>query len=357
VKESSPKKIRILIVDDSMVSQKLYRHIIAADDRFEVVCVASNGQDAIDCVKKYSPDVVSMDINMPKMNGIEATRLIMQQNPVPIVISSSLYDPTQQEMAMQVLEAGAVAIMPKPFGPGHPGYNSTSRQWLRMLKSMSEVKVIRRKPFNKSSDNQPNFPESSTSNFGQKYPTGNYKVLVIGASAGGPESVKAILSQLDKSFPLPVLLVQHIDRHFSEGYRLWLQSYTNIPVLTATDNQPLKPAHVYLSPGDKHLVLKSEGMATLSNDLPARGHKPSVAHLFKSAAEIYGANTIAVILSGMGNDGAAELKLLRNLGALTFAQNEASCLVFGMPGEAVKMDAAVKVLPPDEIVKQIMNLF
>ncbi len=349
------KKIRVLVVDDSWVSQKLYRKILLDDGRFELLPIAANGRQAIEFVEEYHPDVVSMDVNMPVMDGIQATRLIMQVSPVPIVIVSSLYNPSEQEMAMEVLEAGAVSIMPKPNGPGHPAHLSTSRRYLNLLKSMSEVKVVRRRLYHKKEVPLPVAVDHIV------MPRHNhqkgYKILVIGASAGGPESVKTILSALTPAFPLPVMIVQHIDPHFTEGFRLWLQSYSGIPVMLADSNQSLLPGHAYLAPGSKHLIIKHEGMATLSDAPPEKGHKPSVAHLFRSAGLVYGDNTIAVILSGMGSDGAAALKVLRDLGALTFAQNESSCLVYGMPGEAVRMGAASGILPPQDIVMEIMNIF
>jgi len=349
-----PAKIRVLVVDDSLTTQKLFRQILSGDHRFELVAIASNGRQALDYVARYNPDIVSMDLNMPLMDGMEATRQIMQKTPVPILIVSSYYNVSDQEMAIQALAAGAVSIMPKPAGIGHPDYHSTVKDYLRMLRTLSEVKVVRRKitprQANESIGQNEKFYHT------QPDPKKDYKILTIGASAGGPESTKIMLSLLPPGFPLPVIIVQHIDAHFSEGYRLWLHSYSGIPVLISAEEQPLLPGHAYLAPGGKHLVFKSEGVATLSNAPPDKGHKPSVSQLFKSAAQAYGNKVIAVILSGMGSDGAEELKHLRNLGAMTFAQNEATCLVYGMPGEAVKLGAAAKVLPPEEIIRYILEL-
>lgn len=353
--EQRHTKIRVLIADDSIVSQKLYRHMLESDSRFEIVGVVNNGCEAVDFLKRYTVDIISMDINMPLMDGIEATRWIMQTNPVPIVVASSLYDPTQQEMAMQALEAGAVTIMPKPYGPGHPMHERSFKQWLQMIRAMSEVKVVRRTSYQKSAKSNPEFYKNKdVRSLG--YTPGNYKLVVIGASAGGPEGVKTILSLLPPTFPLPILIVQHIDKNFTEGYRLWLQGYSSVPILTATKNQTLLPGTAYLAPGEFHLAVKSEGMITLTDDQPVRGHKPSVAIMFDSAATVYGKNVIAVILSGMGSDGAKELKILREKGALTFAQNEESCLVFGMPGEAVRLGAAIKIATPEDIAEEIIDI-
>jgi two-component system, chemotaxis family, protein-glutamate methylesterase/glutaminase len=356
VKEKQSNKIKVLIVDDSPVSQKIYRHIIATDTRLEIVAAVSNGREAVNYLAQNKPDVVSMDLNMPKMDGMEATKYIMQHHPLPIVVSSSLYDPSQQEMAMEVLEAGAVNIMPKPPGPGHPDHERAAKQYLRLLRSMSEIKVVRRRPYLKN-NNLDQYPEGIIESIPEKMHHMDYRLLLIGASAGGPEGVKAMLAGLKPGFPLPVLIVQHIDWHFTEGYRLWLQSHSKIPVLAAGDNQTLMQGHAFLAAGNKHLVVKSEGIAGFSDEPAHRGHRPSVKHLFKSAGEIYGNKCIAVLLSGMGTDGAEELKMLRDAGALTFAQNKETSLVFGMPGEAVRLGAARMVMSPENIISYINELF
>ncbi len=349
------RKIKVLIVDDSIVSQKLYQRLLEQDSRFEVVGIAGNGKQAIEYVAKLQPDVVSMDINMPLMDGVEATRQIMQQNPIPITIVSSLYNPEEVEIAMRVLEAGAVNIISKPNGPGHPKFESDSRQYLDMLRMMSEVKVVRRRVASQFSANKP--IEKEPTDFSRiTNPDNDYGIVVIGASAGGPEALKSLLGAFNPGFPLPILIVQHIDPNFAEGYRTWLQSNVYIPVVAAEKNQKIKPGFAYIAPGDYHLEIISEGVITLTSGPPVKGLRPAVANLFRSAADAYGKRSIAVILSGMGADGAAETALLRSKGAMTFAQNEPTCLVFGMPGEAIKSGGIVSVLPPREIANAIMNL-
>ena len=346
-------KIKVLIVDDSQVSQTLHRQIISSDCDFQIAGVASNGREAVEFTRKFQPDVISMDLNMPLMDGIEATREIMQSNPVPIVVVSSFYEPAEVGLAMEVLDAGALTIMPKPFGHGHPEYSHTARKYLKTLKSMSEVKLVRRQP---GLSNKKRSDKNSWLSASPSVQAGDYHVLVIGASAGGPESTKAILSALNKDFPIPIMLVQHVDSKFMEGYRLWLQSCARMPVVMAHDDQALLPGHVYLAPADKHLVVKAEGVAGLTDEAPVKGHRPSVGFLFKSAGDVYHNRVIAVILSGMGKDGVPEMKMLKDLGALTIAQNEASSLVFGMPGEAVRIGAVKKTLPSGEIATFVSNI-
>jgi len=355
VEEKSRGKISVLVVDDSRVSQKLYERIITADERFELVGIAADGQQAVEIAATLKPDIISMDLNMPRMDGMEATRQIMYLHPVPIIVVSSLYDISQQEMAIQVLEAGAVHIMPKPEGPLHINHKRTVRQYLNALASMSEVKVVRRKPTVKPST----LKTVSYSNdvvVAESKKNRTIKLMLIGASAGGPEGIKAILNEVGPDFPVPILIVQHIDPHFAEAYLQWLQTHTSMPVIMAGEDMALKPGKAYLPSGDKHLVVKADGIVTVNTLPPMKGHRPSVGYLFSSAAKIYQNQIIAVLLSGMGTDGAEDLKTLKDIGAVTFAQNEESCLVFGMPGEAVKLGGACAVLPPDKIISEIKKI-
>lgn len=355
MENSNSHKVRVLVVDDSLVMQRLYRKLLEQDGRFELLAIATNGQQAIEYVASYKPDVVSMDINMPLMDGVEATRQIMQLHPVPIVIVTSLYHPQEQELAMRILEAGAVSIMTKPYGPGHPKFESSTRTYLSRLWYMSEIKVIRRKP---ASPKLP--PKTVVKSEKPKQSMQSHAkpaVIVIGASAGGPEGVKTILANISATIDVPILIVQHIDPGFAEGYVHWLQSQSKIPVRLAGVNTTMEAGVAYLPPGNHHLMLRSKQTVTISTDAPVKGHRPAVSVLFTSAAAIFKDQTMAIILSGMGSDGAQEIKHLSDLGAVTLAQDEASCLVFGMPGVAIQLGGIKKVLPPLEIASEINHLF
>lgn len=350
------KKIKVLIVEDSLVGQKLLKGLIESDQRFELLPIAENGKQALTFVKKYLPDVVSMDINMPVMNGVEATRSIMQEHPVPVVIVSSLYNSSEVEMAMNVLQAGAVNILPRPFGPGHPKFSTTARQYLNTLMLMSEVKVVRRKATYVEKHEFTYEPASTRQIFTQKIHNQIFQILAIGASAGGPEGISTILKNIPKEFPIPVLIVQHIDANFADGFRTWLNTFSNLPVHTAAENMIILPGNAYIPPGGMHMSLKTKTTLHVSEEPKNLISKPSINVLFKSLNEVYGKNTLAVLLSGMGKDGAEELKLLHDSGAYTLVQDEESCLVFGMPGEAIKLNSATFVGSPQKISKEICSI-
>jgi two-component system chemotaxis response regulator CheB len=217
---------------------------------------------------------------------------------------------------------------------------------------MSEIKVVKRR------NDTPIHPKTAQIVQPAVYikPDMDYKVLAIGASAGGPEGLTTILSGLPIDFPLPVFIVQHIDSHFLEGFATWLNGYSKLPVVVPVNGQKMVSGTVYLPPGDHHLMVAKNRTITVTKDLPFKGLRPSVSVLFKSVANVFGGNSVAVLLSGMGKDGAAELKQLFDLGAFTIVQDEASSLVFGMPGEAVKLGAACKILAPPDIVSEINRL-
>ena len=348
------RKIRVLIVEDSLVVQKLLKGIISGNNEFELVGIAENGIQANDFVLKYKPDVVSMDLQMPYMDGVEACRKIMQENPVPVVIVSSLYQPSEIETAIKVLEAGAVTILPRPFGPGHSKYLQTAKHYLNTLKLMSEVKVIKRKNLNKI-DNIQNRITTNKITKNNLYKN-DFKIITIGASAGGPQSINTILSGLQENFPLPILLVQHIDSHFIEGFASWLNMNSKLPVIIVNQDLKLQSGNVYIPCKNHHLILKNNEVVSVSEEKSMKGICPSVDLLFKSVGDVYGKNSIAILLSGMGKDGAVELKRLYDLGAYTIAQDEESCLVFGMPGEAFKLGGVHRLLSPENIIKEINDL-
>ncbi len=346
--------INVLIVEDSLTAQSLLKGIIAEDPSFHVVAVVTNGKQAVESVAKLRPDVVSMDINMPEMDGLEATRQIMYHTPVPIVIVSSQYETSDVDLSFSILKAGALTILPRPFGPMHPDYRQSARGYRNTLRMMAGIKVAAQKKIPSTRLSSTEVKTIIVDKVNENN-TGMYKILAIGASAGGPMALQAILSSLPANFSIPIVIVQHIDPNFVSGFCDWLNVTSTVPVQIASDGEKMRPGHAYLPPGDSHLGVVRESFIQVSKEPPERNLRPSVSFLFRSIATVYGKNAIAVLLSGMGADGAKELKVLRDLGANTMAQDELSSLVHGMPGEAIRMGAACVIAPPEDIAREIIK--
>ena len=348
------KRINVLIVEDSLTAQSLLKGILSSDPGFRVLGVVANGKQAVEAVARLKPDVVSMDIYMPEMDGLEATRRIMERTPVPIVIVSSYYQASDMALSFSILKAGALTILPRPLGPMHPDYLQSSRSYLNTLKMMAGIKVTnqRSKQVPRPSIIRSEPIKTAVNNYDC---TKKRAIVAIGASAGGPMALQTILSQIPNDFSLPILIVQHIDANFAAGFCSWLNSSSGVPVKIASHGEKLLPGHAYLPPGDAHLGLIEEGIIGVSYDPPESNLRPSVNYLFRSVRRVYGGKSIAILLSGMGTDGAKELKQLKDVGALTIAQDELSSLVHGMPGEAILLEAVCLVSSLDEIVSQIIK--
>ena len=343
--------IKVLIVEDSAVVRQHLKNILEEDGSIRIVGMAENGEESLRFVQKQKPDVITMDINMPGMNGLDATRRIMETHPVPIVIVSASFDSSDVDKSFRAMEAGALAIVEKPLGEGHSDYDSASKTLVQTVKLMSEVKVVKR--WTKS-----RFPRTTdivTSEVVSGQMPNNIKAVVIGASTGGPPVLQTILSGLPREFPVPILVVQHIARGFLEGMVAWLGQTTSLPIHTAAYGDRPLPGHVYFAPDNFHMEIRGNRIV-LNKDKPEYGIRPSVSHLFRSAANVFGENTIGVLLTGMGKDGAEELKMMKEKGAVTIVQDEESSVVYGMPGEALRLDAAIYVLPPHKMAPALKSL-
>ncbi|MFI4987892.1 MAG: chemotaxis-specific protein-glutamate methyltransferase CheB [Alphaproteobacteria bacterium] len=335
--------IRAVVAEDSPTLRALLVHALSADPEIRVVAEARDGQEACEAVERLRPDVVTMDVHMPVLDGFEATRRIMESSPVPIVIvSGTLTD--QVTATFRALNAGALAFVPRPEGPGHPMHQKTSDDLVRMVKLMAEVKVVRRWR-RRDAALRPPAPARRGSLPSQE----DVRVVAIGASTGGPVALQIVLSALPKNYPVPVLVVQHMAPGFIDGLAQWLGESCPLPVRVASAGQDAKPGHVYLAPDGAHMALAGDGCIALSGSATEYGMRPAVAYLFRSVAKAVGGRAIGVLLSGMGKDGAAELKDMRDLGAVTIAQDRESSVVHGMPGEAIALEGAVHVLAPNEI--------
>lgn len=342
--------IRVLVVEDSPVEKELLVRVLTSDPDIKVVGVVGDGEAAIKAVRELKPDVVTMDICMPIMDGIEATRQIMQHTPTPIVIVTNSYAPTDAHKSFQAVEAGALTIIKKPVGPGNPDYPKEAQALTTTVRLMSEIKVVRRYRRNAAEPAAP--PELKPPQARQ----GDIRVIAIGASTGGPSVIGRILSGLPKKLPVPILIVQHMTPGFLDSFVTWLISVSGYPIRVATHGELLMPGIAYFAPDDCHMTVGSGDRILLSKEAPDFGLRPSVGWLFRSVAEQYGPAAMGILLTGMGSDGARELKLMRDQGAVTVAQDSDSSVVFGMPGEAVRLGAAQHILDPARIVDMISAL-
>jgi two-component system chemotaxis response regulator CheB len=342
--------IKVLVVEDSPVVREFLVHILGSDPGIRVVGSASNGEEALEAVKHYRPDIITMDIHMPKMDGLEATRRIMETDPTPIVIVSGSTDPHENTTTFRAMEAGALAVLARPTGIGHPDHETTARELVQTVKLMSEVKLVRRWP---QTRREPVSPATAKAPRGE---AAKVKVIAIGASTGGPPVLQTILAMLPRDFPLPVLIVQHMASGFITSFVEWLAQSSGLPVHVAMHGELMLPGHVYVAPDECQMKVEHGGKIVLTKDEPENGLRPSVSYLFRSLAAVYGGDAVAGLLTGMGRDGAEELRLLKEKGAVTFAQDKDSSVVHGMPGEAIKLDAATFILAPDKIAAVLTDL-
>ncbi len=343
--------IRVLIVEDSAVVREFLVHVLGADPDIRVVGTAHDGEEALDAVKHHRPDVITMDIHMPRLDGLEATRRIMETQPTPIVIVSGSNDPREVATTFRAMEAGAVAVLRRPAGIGHPDHEASAGELVQTVKLMSEVKVIRRWP---RAGHQPEMPRPAET--ARARVEVKVKVIAIGASTGGPPVQQTILAALPQDFPVPVLIVQHMAAGFTQGFVQWLAQTSSLPVHLAAHDEYIRPGHAYVAPDEFQMRVSWGGRIVLTKDEPENGLRPSVSYLLRSVALVYGRDAVAGLLTGMGRDGAEELKLLKEKGATTFAQDKESSVIYGMPGAAIKLDAATFVLPVEKIAAMLASL-
>jgi two-component system chemotaxis response regulator CheB len=346
--------IRVVIVEDSPVVQEFLVHILSSDPEIQVIGTASNGEEALEIVRERKPDVITMDLHMPKMNGVDATRRIMETHPTPIVIVSGSSNTSEMSTSFHAMEAGALAVVERPRGIGHLDHGVGATELLKTVKLMAEVKVVRRWASARRAAMAP--PANVRNNVVPERMRSEVKIIAIGASTGGPLAVETILSGLREHLHVPVVVVQHMAAGFTRGFVDWLSHACGLPVQIAKQGEAILAGHVYVAPDHAHMTVRSVDTIWLIGDETENGHCPAVSRLFRSIANVYGATAIGVLLSGMGTDGAAELKLMKDKGALTIVQDKESSVVHGMPGEAIKLDAANYVLSPDEIAAALRCL-
>lgn len=336
--------IKALIVDDSKVVQEFLAHLLSSDPDIQVVGIASSGHEAIELIKVKKPDIITMDIHMPGMDGYEATRTIMETVPTPIVIVSGSSNKKEVTNTFRLLEAGALAVVIRPPGFEHPHFAASRKELIQTVKLMSEVKVVRRFTRSRKEQIKPiRFVQTIENDLKR------IQVIAIGASTGGPMALQVILSRLPEDLPVPVLIVQHIAKGFVKGFMQWLSATSAIKLKIAEDGESVKAGIGYIAPDNFHMGISQGRKIELNNQPPENGLKPSVNYLFCSVAQTFGPNALGVLLTGMGKDGADELKAMKDKGAFTVVQNEESSVVFGMPGEALRIGAADQALSPEKI--------
>jgi two-component system chemotaxis response regulator CheB len=343
--------IKVMVVDDSPVVREFLSQILAADSHIEVIATASNGREAIETIQKQKPDIITMDIHMPVMDGVEATRHIMSTSPIPIVIISSSVNEDEAKRSFLTLEAGALAILEKPLGPGHANYQAGVTKLVSTVKSMSQVKLVKR--YFKPSARRLEISEVKATV--EPVVGEPPRLVAIGTSTGGPQTLTTILSALPGDFPVPIVIVQHIASGFLPGMVDWLSKFCELSITVAKNDEDLQPGRVYFAPDGLQMGIRRWGSVRLAADDPLNGHLPSVSYLFRSVADVYGPNAVGILLTGMGRDGADGLRQMKDRGALTIAQDEKSSIIFGMPAAAIALDAASCVLGLEQIAVKLVS--
>ncbi len=337
---------RVVIADDSVTARQLLRAIIESDPDLHVIGEAEDGEAAVEMVIRLRPDVVIMDVHMPILDGLEATKQIMMKEATPIIIVSGAKHYRDIEISLSATQAGALLMLAKPAGPASPRYEEDRAELVAMTKALAQVKVVRRWTHS---------PEPRVVSARHAH-AGSYDLVAIAASTGGPGALRRILIDLPASFPAPIVVVQHMARGFMAGFAHWLGSSGSLPVRLVRSGQPLKPGRVYVAPDDQHLGFAPDGTVKVSDAPPINRFRPSADHLFMSVAQTFGARCIGVICTGMGSDGALGLEQAHNAGAFVIAQDEATSVVFGMANEAIRRNAVDLILPIDAIGPKLREL-
>jgi two-component system chemotaxis response regulator CheB len=341
-------RIGVLIVDDSALVRRLLTELLSSEPSIEVLGTAGDAYAARDKIKALNPDVLTLDVEMPKMDGVNFLRNLMRLRPMPVIMVSSLTE-HGASITLDALAAGAVDYLPKP----KIDVAATIGDYRELLIAKIKAAAKARPRALGASIDVPKrqsveavIPKRAPHHFRT-----TDRIIAIGASTGGTEAIKEVLMGLEPDTP-GVMIAQHIPKAFSTPFAKRMNDCCRMTVFEAEDGQQVLPGHVYIAPGDRHLMLVRDGaryICSLDDGTPVNRHKPSVDVLFRSVAQQAGSNAVGVILTGMGQDGALGLKEMREAGAYTLAQDEASSVVWGMPGQAVAMHAAIEVLPLSEI--------
>lgn len=395
------KPIRVLLVEDSPVALTIFKRLLGSTPEIEIVGMARTGIEGLELIPKVQPQVICTDLHMPQMDGLEFTREVMAKFPRPILVISSSVQAEDTQNVFKLLKAGAVDVFPKPRQGVLGNFEAIRQELIGKIKVLSGVAVFTlhrrngdrsvqtvRSPIVESrslsktplppdvrkissvsqqvtpshaigSDRlPPKLPETShppAAKFPIPDSSALIRIVAIGASTGGPQALHTILSHLPQKFPVPVICVQHISEGFLQGLVDWLASESHLPVKIAAAGARPEPGVVYFPPERKHLELDTQGRFSYSTEGPVSGHRPSVTVTLNSVADRYRRGAVGVLLTGMGRDGADGMLAIAKAGGLTIAQNESTCVVFGMPKEAIALGAAHHVLPISDIAPLLIH--
>ena len=339
--------IRAIIAAGSTSLRSRVAQALAGEPDISVVTSVGTAHDAIEATKKHKPDIVIVGIELPPQDGFEATKQIMIEAATPIAIVADSDDARQVEVSMRALRAGALTVLTVPNMSSGREADSHLKIFISDIKAMSQVKVVRQ--WRRTTLD----PASRAPVNGERRHAG---VVAIAASTGGPAALHRILSELPGNFPLPILVVQHITPGFVDGFADWLRGSCAMNVSMAVDGATIKPHTIYLGPDGRHLGLSGRSTIVLNDAPPMEGFKPSASYLFQSVANVYRSEAIGVVLTGMGRDGVDGLLALHKFGGHVIAQDEASSIVFGMPGAAVAANVVHDVLPLKDIAAKLLTL-
>jgi two-component system chemotaxis response regulator CheB len=358
---SQPKKFRVLVVDDSTFMRRVLETIFNSDDQLQVVGHAKDGNEAIALAESLKPDVITMDLNMPHMDGLQATAHIMTTNPRPIVVVSS---ETKEGAAstLKTLELGAIEFVTKPSGGVDLDMQSVKEELIRKVRMAAKVRVVRTASRMVTAvqgagngSTQPPVQHERLAQTGPIVPADlRFPVVVLAASTGGPATVMRMAPGFTKDFPAAVFLVQHMPAAFTTQYALQLAEFTGIRVKEGESNESVQPGTLYICPGGQHLRVTPTGRIQLDGATGRiEGYLPNIDVTMESVAAYAGAMSIAVVLTGMGSDGARGARAIKSAGGLVLAQDEATSVIFGMPAEAIKAGVVDHVLGLDDIYPAI----
>ncbi len=344
--------INILIVDDSPTETAILKCLFQSEADMHIVGCARNGREAIEMANQLKPDIITMDIHMPFMDGLEAIKIIMAQCPTPIVVISSKINDTELNISFHALESGALSVLAKPQNLNSAESYESNHVIVQTIRNMAGIKVVRRRLPAKQNNSKPSVAP--------KLIQGQFEIVAIGTSVGGPQALKKILIDLPASFPVPIVIVQHMAPGFISGFAQWLDTHIALHVKCAEDFEILNAGTVYFAPDQHHLALRrinGKLAAHLHQADPISGFRPSATALLESTAKMAGEKAVGILLTGMGSDGAQGLLTLKQMKGLTLIQDKNSAVVFGMPGVAQALGAVEKVVELEHFAEYLRLLF